>query len=512
MILSLVASTLSGALFSFSFAPARLDLVAWIGLVPFFWALGRSPTRAHAALFGFVFGFAFSLLDVSWVYRTLLIHGHFAPLPALFTLLGMVTTLALFPACFASALDMIGRRGYGPAIVAPFLWVLFEYLRTVALTGFPWDLAGYSQADRLLVVQVADLTGIYGVSFLIVLVNATVWEACERLAARRRPKWGMIAAAVCSLILALGYGWIRSGQFPRAQESGGTCMVGLLQANIPQELKWEDTAREFTFQTYEKLGQEAVDQGARLLVWPETAAPVMFGGRDNGWRRPGEISMRLKVPMLVGAPSVKLIRNEIHYFNSAFLVDGDSLRYRYDKVHLVPFGEYMPLSRLLPIGPGIAAREADYSPGEEMTVMKMGGCPPFSVLICYEAIFPDLSRSALNQGSGLLVNITNDGWFGATAAPYQHLQMARIRSVENRVWLVRCANTGISAIIDPVGRIVDQIPLNRQGILVQTVPSAKGARAFYTRFGDVFAWACIAIALGIGLLAWKRPITRQARL
>jgi apolipoprotein N-acyltransferase len=317
----------------------------------------------------------------------------------------------------------------------------------------------------------------------------------------------MIAAASCSLILVLGYGWVRSGQFPQGQESGGTCTVGLLQANVPQELKWEDTAKDFTFQTYERLGREAVNQGARLLVWPETAAPVMFGSRDNGWKRPGEISTRLKAPMLVGAPSLKMIRNQIHYFNSAFLIDAGSLRYRYDKVHLVPFGEYMPLSWLLPIGPGLAAREADYSPGDEMTIMRMDGCPPFSVLICYEAIFPDLSRWAINQGAELLMNITNDGWFGATAAPYQHLQMARMRSVENRIWLVRCANTGISAVVDPTGRIVDQIPLNRQGILVQPVQSAKGIRAFYTRFGDVFAWVCIAITLGVGLLAWKRPVS-----
>jgi apolipoprotein N-acyltransferase len=507
MISPLVASALSGVLFSFSFAPARLDLLAWIGLVPFFWALSRSSTRAHAALLGFGFGFTFSLLDVSWVYRTLLIHGHFAPLPAVLTLLGMVATLALFPVGFACALDMIGGRGYGPAIVAPFLWVLFEYLRTVVLTGFPWDLAAYSQADRLVVAQVADITGVYGISFLVVLVNATVWEACERLTARRGLKWSMIATTACALILVLGYGWVRLNQFPQAQESGGTCTVGLLQANVPQELKWEDTAREFTFQTYERLGREAVNQGAKLLIWPETAAPVMFGSRDNGWKRPGEISTRLEVPMLVGAPSVRMIRNEMHYFNSAFLVDANSLRYRYDKVHLVPFGEYMPLSWLLPIGPGLAAREADYSPGDEMTVMRMNGCPPFSVLICYEAIFPGLSRWALNQGARLLINITNDGWFGATAAPYQHLQMARMRSVENRVWLVRCANTGISAIVDPSGRIVDQIPLNRQGILVQAVQSSKGIRTFYTRFGDVFAWVCIAITMGVGLLAWKKPVS-----
>jgi apolipoprotein N-acyltransferase len=137
--------------------------------------------------------------------------------------------------------------------------------------------------------------------------------------------------------------------------------------------------------------------------------------------------------MLIGAPSLRLVQGATSYYNSAFLVDGPSLRFRYDKIHLVPFGEYMPWTWLLPLGPGIAAREADFTPGETMTVMSVDECPPFSVLICYEAIFPELSRLALKNGAKLLINITNDGWFGATAAPYQHLAMARVRSIENRV-------------------------------------------------------------------------------
>jgi apolipoprotein N-acyltransferase len=216
----------------------------------------------------------------------------------------------------------------------------------------------------------------------------------------------------------------------------------------------------------------------------------------------------LKVPMLVGAPFAKKVAGTIHYFNSAFLVDGQMLRYRYDKIHLVPFGEYMPLTWLLPLGPGIAAREADYSPGDTMTVMHAKGCPPFSVLICYEAIFPDLARLAVRNGASMLVNMTNDGWFGDTAAPYQHLAMAGLRSIENRVWLIRCANTGISAAFDPAGRMVKSIPLEHEGFFTVRVPSSLNPGSFYSRFGDVFAWGCI---VGIVILILWAAVARPHR-
>jgi len=301
-----------------------------------------------------------------------------------------------------------------------------------------------------------------------------------------------------AVALVFAYGAMRLDHFSSMGRTNKGFPVGILQANIPQEVKWTDGAREYTFRAYERLGESAVRDQARLLVWPETAAPVIFGPQDLGWKRPGEISERLGVPMLVGAPSVRMKGPQTQYYNSAFLLDGPFLRYRYDKIHLVPFGEYMPLTWLLPLGPGIAAREADYSPGEAMTVMSVEGCPRFSVLICYEAIFPELSRTAVKQGARMLINITNDGWFGATAAPYQHLGMARLRSVENRVWLLRCANTGVSAAFDPAGRLIKSIPLNQEGFFVAQVPNVSNAGSLYTRTGDLFVWGCMTI---VGILA-----------
>ncbi len=266
---------------------------------------------------------------------------------------------------------------------------------------------------------------------------------------------------------------MRLKEFPAPQSDAAGFKAGILQGNIPQEVKWEEAARKHTFATYEKLGREAVKEGAKLLIWPETSAPVVFGSGDDDWLVPGLISERLGVPMLVGAPSARLLHGEVAYYNSAFLVDANMLRFRYDKMHLVPFGEYMPFSSVLPLGPGIATREADYSAGGAMTVMRSKQGPRFSVLICYEAIFPELARTAVGNGARLLVNITNDGWFGETGAPYQHLAMAGFRGVENRVWVLRAANTGVSAAFDPRGENGQVNPTSKGGVFHCNGPALR---------------------------------------
>jgi apolipoprotein N-acyltransferase len=334
---------------------------------------------------------------------------------------------------------------------------------------------------------------------LILLVNGTLAEQARSIMHKEKPRILVLGITVLAVVATLLYGHFRILDFPETSASASSCKIGVLQGNIPQEEKWEIRERENTFNTYEKLASKAAHDGARLLIWPETSVPVLFGTRDPDAKRPGDISLAVGVPMLVGVPFCISTNGEDHYYNSAFLLDGHEIKDRYDKIHLVPFGEYMPLSWLLPLGPGIAAREADYSPGDSMTVMSLGGCPRFSVLICYEAIFPDLARVAVSKGAQLLVNITNDGWFGATGAPYQHLAMSGLRSVENRVWLLRSANTGVSAAFDPAGRLIKTIPLMQEGYFVAQVPRSERPGSFYTRFGDVFAWLCVA-ASGILLL------------
>jgi apolipoprotein N-acyltransferase len=489
MIARLVVSVGGGLLLSFAFPPLRLDFLAWIAFIPLFWAIHKDPRPAFAALCGLAFGIAFFLVDLSWIYRTLVVHGHFGWASALAMLAGMILAVSLFPEVFAFVLALLANRGITPAVAAPFVWTALEYLRTVAFTGFPWDLTGYSQAGRASVIQFADITGVYGISFLILLVNGTLWELMRAMMEKDRLPMKLLATTGLTLVLVFVYGNLRISRFSHEQQDKSSLMVGILQGNIPQEIKWQEASRRHTFATYERLGRQAVKEGAQLLVWPETSAPVLFGGGNPDWKRPGIV----------------------RYYNSAFLLDGTMLRCQYDKMHLVPFGEYMPLTWLLPLGPGIAAREADYSSGESMTVMNMKGLPPFSVLICYETIFPDLARTAVEKGARMLINITNDGWFGDSAAPYQHLAMAGMRSVENRVWLVRSVNTGISAAFDPTGRMVSHIPLEQEGVSTVRVHCPARAGSFYTRFGDLFAWSCIAISILLVLAVIKFSETARRK-
>lgn len=501
------AAACGGFLLSLAFPPIDLSVVAWVAFVPFFWALSGERRPAWIALLGGLFGATFFLFDVSWIYRTLTVHGHFSVVSAVAVFSGMVATLALFPAAFGLCLHLFTTRGIEPVIIAPFLWVALEYARAHFFTGFPWDLVGYSQWQRVTLVQIADLTGVYGISFVVVLVNASVWTILRGLVDRYGFKWKLPVVCVGCIGAVTGYGYLRIHEFPPYKPNGAGTTIGMLQGNISQDIKWERAARRFTFSTYGTLAEQAVKEGAGFLVWPETSVPILLGGADQEWREVTEISRRVGVPMLVGAPSLKVEGGKQRFYNSAFLIEDGMLRYRYNKMHLVPFGEYMPLTWLLPLGTGLAAREEDYSPGQIMTVMSADGCPSFSVLICYEAIFPELSRAALRNGAKLLVNITNDGWFGETAAPYQHLVMAGMRSVENRVWLVRVANTGITTAFDPAGRMIGRIPLDQSGILLTKIPINSRVGSFYTRFGDLFAWCC----LGICVVAFATSMWRASK-
>jgi apolipoprotein N-acyltransferase len=306
---------------------------------------------------------------------------------------------------------------------------------------------------------------------------------------------------------ALLYGNARLSEHRGFDSKDKAWTVGVLQGSIPQKYKWLASERHRTVRAYTELGEVSVKKGADALIWPETSLPTLFMGEDPFWKTPSLISADLGKPILFGAPYEIGGPGSGIFVNSAFLIDGFHILGRYDKIHLVPFGEYMPFNRLLPLGPGLATRSADYSPGEEMRVMSLPGSPPFSVLICYEIIFPDLSRQAINKGAKLLINITNDGWFGDSAAPYQHLAMARFRAVENRAWLIRCANTGVSVAVDPTGKIRERIPLNEKGYFNFQFPSDLEAGAFYTRFSDLFAWVCV-IAVILWAVMMRRAVCR----
>ncbi len=503
MIRSLGAAAAGGLLLALSFPTWGFFYVAWVSFVPLFFALHSRPNLHIAALLGGVFQAAFAFVDLIWVHKALVVHGHVHWLIAAIIFLGLVGVISLFGAGFGFLTSYTWSKGVPIYVTAPIAWTSLEYARTYLFTGFPWDLVGYSQTKWETFLQVADITGIYGVSFLVVLGNAAVWEVSHGLLISKKIRLRVLiyCLLVCSMVYA--YGVFRLEHLQEIEASAPKYSVGVLQGNIPQEIKWERSSIGHSFGTYEQLALEAKEQGAKLIIWPETSLPALVGVKEHEWRTVLGISEKVGVPMLVGAPSYKESQGKALYYNSAFLITDGMLRFRYDKMHLVPFGEYMPLDWLLPLGSGVAVLEANYSPGKTMTVMKVPNGPTFSVLICYEAIFPTMSRMAIANGAQMLVNIVNDGWFAGTAAPYQHLQMAGIRSIENRVSLVRAANTGISAVFDARGRIVASLPWNTRGVLVYNVPIGIRCWSFYREFGDVFPVVCLILCGYIIGLAMK---------
>ncbi|HXK34461.1 MAG TPA: apolipoprotein N-acyltransferase, partial [Dehalococcoidia bacterium] len=488
-----VLALLSGALLALSF-PGSGDQgwIAFAALVPLLAAIEGTSWRRSAVL-GFGAGVLFWVATIPWIVTTMVRYGNLPwPLAAL-VFVGLTGYLALYPAVFCALLSRVPtRRGAGFVVLAASLWVALEFLRTYLLTGFPWNLLGYSQYRNVPVVQVAAVTGVYGVSFVVVTVNAAVWLL---IATNRNLKRSLIGAATAAGAMALA---VASAWLPPHGGAWPTLDIALVQGSIDQGVKWDLASQDAALGVHRTLTIDAARRGAKLVVWPETSLPFAF---DQDRRRAGVQSLARETGayLLVGA----LGRAPEGLRNSAFLLapDGDVVG-RYDKRHLVPYGEYVPLKRLLPsievLGGGAIG---ELGSGSEATVFSTP-LGRLAVVICYEAIFPAEVREFFVAGADALVSITNDAWFGRSAAPVQHLAMAAFRAVENRAYLVRAANTGISAIVGPDGRIVKASGLFTREVVSGTIAPRAGV-SFYTRYGDVFAWAAVA-----GTLALMWPLRR----
>jgi apolipoprotein N-acyltransferase len=385
--------------------------------------------------------------------------------------------------------------------VVPVLWTAQELLRTHLFTGFPWELLGYSQFERIPLIQIADIAGVYGVSFLAALVNAALyalWQAADRsrpdARGRRRRAGAACAFAAVFLAGAWFYGTLRIDAVDSAVSGGKPVRVALIQGNIAQEMKWDRAFQVQTTAKYARLSESAGKYDPHLVVWPETATPFYFPFHGPLSRIVFDAVKRTGADFLIGSPSFLEKSGKMVYFNSAYLIDaGGTVKGRYDKVHLVPFGEYVPFKRYLPFLGKMVEHVGDFQAGPEGQTLAWRGSR-LGVLICYESIFPALSRAQTAAGADILVNITNDAWYGRSSAPFQHFSMAVFRAVENRRPLVRAANTGISGFIDAVGRVAEASPLFTDAVMAHTVRFSR-IDAPYTRLGDTFAGVCLATAV-----------------
>ena len=517
--------------------PPWRSVFAWFGLVPLLWAVlspacTRQPRPLRAAFLpAYVCGVLWYAGNCYWIYNTMMHYGSLPPLVSVLLLLGFSMVLGLYFGLFGLGIALL-RKATGSTrlalLFAPFLWTALE-LVAARFTSVPWDQLGYSQVDNGLVNQLAPSTGVYGISFLLVAVNVLLAGGFLPDSQSRNRFSGRLAWLLCGLIVMCS-GASGILQQPPASPTSATAM--LLQPNLdvsntgywlgPGE--WSGHIAQFiqlakeTCKSYiagipQTGAPVAVPQcpasspnpdlpNPNLVVWPEAPAPF-FENEPRFQQSMASVAHAEHAPLVVNGIGSQFVSNEDGWqdYVSAMVYNANGKEIgRYDKIHLVPFGEYIPFARLLFFAHKLTGKVASFTPGSTRKVFHIDGpdgqTHRYGVFICYEAVFADEVRQFARLGAEVLVNISDDGWYGDTSAPWQHLNMTRMRAIENRRWILRDTNTGVTAAIDPYGRVRQSIPRHQ----VDALPTQFGFRddiTFYTAHGDVFAWLCVILSIGV---------------
>jgi apolipoprotein N-acyltransferase len=411
----------------------------------------------------------------------------------------LVLYMSLFVAIASAASAVLIRRfGTSGMLLAPAAWVSAEYLRAYLFGGFPWIPLGNAVVTLLPLAQLASIAGVYGLSWLLATVHA-----CFAVAAVRTGRTRVLAvvAAIAMLSVTSLWGAARVSD-ARLTREGTPLRVALVQGNIPQEEKWNAARADDIYQRYLRMSREASAAGAQFIIWPESATPFYFDEEPRDAEQLRELARDIRTPVLFGTDEVER-GSESRYFNSAFMLDSAGATAAvYRKMYLVPFGEYVPFRQLLFfVGPLVEAVSA-FSPGLRVTMMPVEG-HMVSTAICYEVVYPHLIRNGVLQGSELLTTITNDAWYGETSAPFQHWELAMMRAIEQGRYLARAANTGISGLVDPYGRVLAKTRLFETTTVVGDVRFLQ-ERTLYARIGDLAAQLAVLITLvGVGVAIWR---------
>ena len=508
ILISIIAAMASGFLLSAGFPVKDYWLLPWIGLIPLLLVLS-SKKPISGFLFAFIGGAVFFLNIFDWILKVpgyLYVHHAF-----------LAVFLGSFFGLFGLAVSFISRRrGILTAFfAAPCLWVCLEYLRSnFSFLALPWGLLAHSQYNHPVVIQISAITGVYGVSFLVVMVNAAIAtlvlvslraKRLEGLSLRKaicaRQAWPLVTISSFAFAFSLVYGYLTLGR----EVPDSTITVATIQPNIEQGKKWDPTYEKFIMQTLRDLTIEASAQKPALIVWPETATPRSIMENYGLFLQVQEAATKAGAPILLGSSerrkNEKKSPGESNYLNSAFLIYPQGSRtkvQKYDKIRLMPFGEYLPDKEIIPWARLRVPNIGGYVPGTEFTTFEMGNLR-FCTMICWESIFPGLVRPFLQRGADLIINITNEAWFVDSTASYQFLSMNVFRAVEHRVSMVRCANTGISCFIDPYGKVTGRVQKDGKdvfvrGSLTRAVPIHR-ERTIYTFLGDAIIYVSAIASL-----------------
>ena len=490
-----LTAVLLGALAAAALAPVHALPVVLVSFSALLWMIAASRNGRAAFAAGWWFGFGYFVAGLYWTAIAMLSEPERFAWMVPFAVLGLPAILASFPGLAALATWMVGCRSWGRVLALALAWTAAEWVRGQVLSGFPWNLIGYVWSAWPEMTQLAAVTGVYGLSFVTVALAAL--PACfAEPAPGPRGRFALAAAGLAVLGVLWGGGTMRLAGAALEAEPG--VRLRIVQPNIRQPHKWRDDLRAAQFATYLRMSSSAGLDRVTHLIWPETALPFYLSREPALARLLGGL-LKPNGLLLTGAPRVESgVARPRRIWNSVHVIDANGrLVATYDKFHLVPFGEYLPLRRLLrwfgaeKITPGAL----DFSAGRGPQTLALPGLPPVGPLICYEAIFPGRVVARGDRPAWLL-NVTNDGWFGISSGPHQHFAMARMRAVEEGLPLVRAANTGISAVVDPFGRIVARLGLGRAGVLDSALPRALPAPPPYGRYGDpVPAVAGLAVIL-----------------
>jgi apolipoprotein N-acyltransferase len=485
----------SGVALGLAFPNYNLPLLAWISIALLILASFGARLRV-APLYGFLHGLVFYPICLPWMDFVMRQYGDVGAWTSA-GILGLVGIAGgIICAFFSWGVALASRRGAAFACaLAPFLWVALEFLRgNLPIIAFPWNLIGYAASRSLALMQLTALTGIYGLSFVVAGYGALVAYAI--LSGRHRAWQSVIATTAALILIAVGGRYFVPNTPPRF-------VAHLVQTDFAQSYEYPPDWMRIHAGDLDQLAQISIDSARQIpgvIVWPEVPAPFSLQDADFG-SRARQIARDSGQDFLVGVEDWK--HNDAGKWiatNSAVLLDPSDQRiFTYDKIHLVPFGEYVPLRRWLTFAGKLTADIGDFTPGTEYRVGQFPG-GTFGVFICYEGVLPGAVRHFTANGAELLINISNDGWFGRSAAPAQHVMMARVRAVENRRWLLRDTNNGFTVDVDPYGRTVAQLPTDIRGELDAPYDFRSGL-TLYARLGDWLAWLCVLASIAILAMA-----------
>ncbi len=479
MLRTIISVAVSSVLLVLAFPQVQWSVLAWIAFVPWLLILENKTPRA-AFGWSYLAGFLFFAGTLGWF-----IYVTYPGAVVLIAYLALYFAFFGLAYCFFKSLPVLLR-----IVVLASVWTGLEFIRAHLISGFGWASLAHSQYQNIFLIQIADITGLYGVSFLIAAVNLLIVFSIQRVDGIKKAQILIIGV----LFAVLSYGYWRMATFPKYTHQ---VSVGVVQPNIHQDMKWDARLQPWIVQKTINLSETISKEKADLIVWPETSLPGVVSQEPQLMDVIGQAAVQMRTPILMGA----ITDEGQQYFNSAYLISAQgAVQSRYDKIHLVPFGEYIPLRPILGWLGNIVGLE-DFTAGKEHTLMTAGrDNVPFGVLICFEDTLGYLRRDFTNAGAQFFVNMTNDAWFKDTKAPFLHLAAAVFASVENKRALVRSANTGVSAFIDPFGRVVVYVQDARHkrtfisATAFSSVP-AVATKTFYTKYADVFTYGCFVVIL-----------------